>query len=40
LAELAEKRPRSLAELAEISGLGEARIRKYGRRILAALRDE
>ena len=38
LAELAARRPGCLAELAEIPGLGEARIRKYGRRILAALR--
>lgn len=40
LAALAERRPVSLAELAEAPGLGAARIRKYGRRILAALRKE
>lgn len=39
LADLAEKRPKSLAELAEISGLGETRIRKYGRKILAVIRE-
>jgi superfamily II DNA helicase RecQ len=38
LAKLAARKPHSLADLAEIPGLGEVRIRKYGRRILAALR--
>ena len=38
LAELAARRPKNLAALSEIRGLGEARIRKYGRKILAALR--
>lgn len=38
LAELAARKPHSLAELAGIPGMGEVRIRKYGRRILAALR--
>jgi ATP-dependent DNA helicase RecQ len=37
LAELAARRPRSVADLAEIPGLGEARVRKYGPRILEAL---
>jgi ATP-dependent DNA helicase RecQ len=40
LAALAERRPGSLAELAEIPGLGAPRIGKYGRRIVAALRNE
>ena len=40
LADLAAKRPRSLAELGEISGFGEARIRKYGRKILAAVKED
>jgi ATP-dependent DNA helicase RecQ len=40
LAELAAKRPRDLAELAEIPGFGEARIRKYGREVLEVLRGE
>lgn len=37
LAALAHRRPRSLAELAEVPGMGESRIRKYGRKILRAL---
>lgn len=37
LAAIAERRPASLPELAEIPGFGESRIRKYGRKILAAL---
>jgi len=40
LAELATKRPRSLAELAAIRGFGEARIRQFGRKILAVLASE
>ena len=40
LAALASKPPSSLAELAEVRGMGEARVRKYGRRILAALRRD
>ncbi|MGQ9590626.1 MAG: HRDC domain-containing protein [Planctomycetota bacterium] len=39
LAAIAERRPADLAELAEIPGFGESRIRKYGRRILATLRS-
>ncbi|MBN1443795.1 MAG: HRDC domain-containing protein [Planctomycetes bacterium] len=39
LAHIAEMEPRTLAQLAEIPGLGEAKIRKYGRRILAAVRS-
>ncbi len=38
LAELAARRPRTLADLAGVPGMGEARVRKYGRRILAAVR--
>jgi ATP-dependent DNA helicase RecQ len=37
LAELAARRPASLAELAHVAGFGEARVRKYGRRIVRAL---
>lgn len=37
LAALAARKPKSLADLAEIPGLGEARIRKYGPRILSAV---
>jgi len=40
VAALASKPPASLAELAEVRGMGESRVRKYGRRILAALRKE
>jgi len=40
LAELATKRPRSLAELAAIRGFGEARIRQFGRKILAVLASQ
>ena len=38
LAVLAARRPGSLAELATIAGLGEKRIRLWGKRILATLR--
>jgi len=38
LAALASRPPASLAELAEVRGMGESRVRNYGRRILAALR--
>ena len=38
LATLATRRPANLAALADIPGLGQARIRKYGRRILAAIK--
>jgi hypothetical protein len=40
LAALAAKPPSTLAELAALGGMGEARVRKYGRRILALLRKE
>ena len=39
LAAIAARRPRNLAELAAIRGMGESRVRKYGRAILAALRQ-
>lgn len=38
LAALASKRPKTIAELAEIPGLGESRVRKYGKKILAAMK--
>ena len=38
LAHLAEHRPRSVADLAASPGMGEARVRKYGRKILRVLR--
>jgi ATP-dependent DNA helicase RecQ len=38
LVELAAARPRSLAELASVPGLGEARIRRYGQRIVRAVK--
>jgi superfamily II DNA helicase RecQ len=38
LAHLAARRPRNLGELAAVPGLGEKRLRQFGRRILAALR--
>jgi superfamily II DNA helicase RecQ len=38
IAALAARDPRGLDDLAEVPGLGEARIRKYGRKIIAALR--
>ena len=38
LAQLCADRPRSLADLAQLPGFGEVRVRRYGRRILAALR--
>ena len=40
LAHLAAHRPGGMAELAATPGLGEARLRRYGRKILAALRKE
>ena len=40
LAALAAVCPRDLGELAEISGFGEARIRKYGRAVLDVVRSE
>jgi ATP-dependent DNA helicase RecQ len=40
LAHLASRKPKTLSELSEIPGLGEARIRKYGRKILAALGEK
>ncbi len=38
IAELAARRPRTLADLAGVPGMGEVRVRKYGWRVLAAVR--
>lgn len=40
LVALAVRRPRSLGDLAQIPGFGEARIRKYGRAVLEVVRGE
>jgi superfamily II DNA helicase RecQ len=37
LAELVRQRPKQLAELAAIDGIGKARVEKYGQRLLDAL---
>jgi ATP-dependent DNA helicase RecQ len=37
---IAERRPRTLAELAGIGGMGEAKIERFGEAFLAVLRDE
>jgi len=37
LREIAEKRPASLAELARVQGVGEAKLKRYGEAMLAAL---
>jgi ATP-dependent DNA helicase RecQ len=37
LAELAERQPRSLSEMLEVSGVGEAKLEKYGREFLAEI---
>jgi ATP-dependent DNA helicase RecQ len=39
LAELATRRPRSLAGLSEIRGVGPAKLERYGERFLAVIRD-
>jgi len=40
LAALAARRCSSMADLAQVKGMGESRIRKYGRRIVALLKRE
>jgi len=37
LAEIAGRRPRSLAELAEVPGVGPQKLERYGEEVLAAL---
>jgi superfamily II DNA helicase RecQ len=37
LAEIAERRPRTLAELALVPGVGPAKLERYGHDVLAAL---
>jgi ATP-dependent DNA helicase RecQ len=39
LAEMAVRRPRSLAALAEVRGVGPAKLDKYGERFLEAVRN-
>ncbi len=38
LIDIAQKRPRSMAEFARISGVGEAKLERYGERFIAAVR--
>jgi DNA helicase-2/ATP-dependent DNA helicase PcrA len=40
LAEIAARRPRSLAELAAVPGVGPAKLERYGEDVLAALVDQ
>jgi superfamily II DNA helicase RecQ len=40
LAEMAQKPPRSLADVRKIDGVGEGRVQKYGNEVLSQLRDE
>jgi DNA helicase-2/ATP-dependent DNA helicase PcrA len=40
LAEIAGRRPRSLAELAAVPGVGPAKLERYGEEVLAALAEE
>jgi DNA helicase-2/ATP-dependent DNA helicase PcrA len=40
LAEIAGRRPRSLAELADVPGVGPAKLERYGEDVLAALAAE
>ena len=40
LAEICKRRPRSLAALGQIEGVGEATCRKYGADLLALVPDE
>jgi superfamily II DNA helicase RecQ len=37
LAEIAQRRPRSIAELASVPGVGPAKLERYGADVLAAL---
>ena len=39
LFEILDKKPNSLAEMAEINGVGAAKLEKYGETFLAALRE-
>jgi ATP-dependent DNA helicase RecQ len=39
LAELAVRRPRTLAAMESVRGVGPAKLEKYGPRVLAAIRD-
>ena len=39
LAEIAESRPKSKTELGKVAGLGPARLKKYGERLLALVRE-
>jgi ATP-dependent DNA helicase RecQ len=36
---IAERRPRALAELAEIPGVGRSKLERYGAQFLAVVRD-
>ena len=38
LREIAERRPRDLGELSEVSGVGETKLARYGEAMLEALR--
>jgi ATP-dependent DNA helicase RecQ len=40
LVEIAAREPRSLAELAEISGIGPAKLDRYGADVLEVLRKD
>jgi ATP-dependent DNA helicase RecQ len=40
LAEIAGRRPRSLAELAAVAGVGPAKLQRYGEELLAALPEQ
>ena len=37
LREMAERRPRSLAQFAELAGVGQAKLARYGERFIAAI---
>ena len=39
LREIAAARPRSLAELSEVNGVGESKLERYGDEMLAAVRS-
>ena len=40
LAEIAERKPRDLAELGTVPGVGPAKLARYGRDVLAVLRTD